>query len=108
YERFILIGSFGRPEGSGSSDIYVSFHKEGDWTLPRPLGPEVNTPFREYSPRLSADGKMLIFASEKGFGGERRGKSWTAADLDRQTKSILNGLGNIYEIPLKSVLEPLQ
>ena len=35
--------------------------------LPGTSGPKVNSGFRDYSPRISPDGKYLFFTSEKDF-----------------------------------------
>ena len=55
----------------GSCDLYIS-KKIGDtWTHPKNLGKPVNSMYWESQPSLSADGKILYFASNRrgGFGG---------------------------------------
>ncbi len=55
------------PGGYGSTDIYVS-RKEGDnWSVPKNLGPEINTEGREMFPYVDSD-NILYFASD-GHGG---------------------------------------
>jgi len=103
-ERFLLIGAFSRPDSAGSSDIYVSYNQNGKWSAPLPIT-AINTPAREYSPRLSPDGKQLIFTSERGMGTEKRDKPWTMAEFEQKSRSVLNGLGNIYSVPIE-VLPP--
>ena len=52
-------------------DIYES-HLDGyKWSKPKPLGPNINTPFWEGSCSITADGKTLYFSSERpgGLGG---------------------------------------
>ncbi len=74
-----------REGGYGKSDIYLSFYRDGAWTAPINLGPQINTPGNEQTPYLDADGRTLFFASDylPGFGGDdlfrsvRVGKSWT-------------------------------
>jgi Tol biopolymer transport system component len=56
----------------------------------------VNSPARDYSPRLTPDGKRLIFTSERGMATEKREKPWTMAEFEQKSRSIWNGLGNIY------------
>jgi outer membrane protein OmpA-like peptidoglycan-associated protein len=61
-----------RDAGYGGSDIYmVERNIFGDWGPPVNLGGIVNTPFNEYSPFISQDGKTLYFSSNAhpGFGG---------------------------------------
>lgn len=61
-----------RPGGYGDTDLYmVEKNVFGDWGVPVNLGPIVNTPFGEYTPFLSQDGKTLYFSSygHPGYGG---------------------------------------
>jgi hypothetical protein len=104
-ESYLLIGSFGRENGYGNSDLFVSFNEKGVWSKPANLGPIVNTPAREYSPRVSADGKWLYYASEMGMPYERHDQSITYQQFTDGMKSVRNGLGNIYRVPLKPILE---
>ncbi len=62
-ERTIIFSS-NRPGGHGNSDLYVSFRSgDGVWTAPQNLGPEINSPYQEYCPSLSPDGKYFFFSS---------------------------------------------
>ncbi len=58
-----------RPGGMGGYDIYVSYRNGGEWSTPKNLGSEVNTPGNELSPFIS--GRTLYFASDwhHGLGG---------------------------------------
>jgi ketosteroid isomerase-like protein len=104
-EKFLLIGAFSRPDSVGSSDIYVSYNQSGKWSTPIPVN-AVNTAAREYSPRLSPDGKRLIFTSERGMANEKRDKPWTMAEFEQKSRSIWNGLGNIYSVPIEALPKP--
>jgi hypothetical protein len=102
-ESFLLIGSFGREDSQGSSDIYISYNRDGTWTKPRNLGPAVNTPARDYSPRVSGDGKWLLFTSEKLDHAPPSPMSHT--EFVKFSRGIFNGLGNLYRIPMQYVLD---
>jgi WD40 repeat protein len=104
-ESYMLLGSFGREDGLGSSDIFLSFNDNGSWGKPINLGPQVNTPARDYSPRISADGKWLYFTSERGMPYEKRTQAITYQQFRDGMDSIKNGLGNIYRIPLEPLLK---
>jgi hypothetical protein len=104
-ESYLLIGSFGREGGYGNSDLFVSFNKKGNWSKPVNLGPIVNTQAREYSPRVSADGKWLYYASEMGMPYEKRDQPITYQQFTDGMRVVRNGLGNIYRVPLKPILE---
>ncbi len=58
--------------GVKNQDIYVSERLEsGKWSIPKPLGPEINTPGREESVMIHPDGTSLYFSSDghPGMGG---------------------------------------
>jgi Tol biopolymer transport system component len=62
-----------RPGGYGGSDIWVAMRKtrDADWSEPVNLGPPVNNSFKDQAPRISADGSILYFCSNRpgGSGG---------------------------------------
>jgi len=60
-------------QGFGGQDIFV-FQRASvnvPWGPPQNLGPNINTPYHEGSPSISADGHLMYFASTQpgGFGG---------------------------------------
>jgi hypothetical protein len=97
-ESYLLIGSFGRADNLGSSDIFISFNRNGVWSKVVGLGPVVNTVAREYSPRVSPDGEWLYYSSEMGMPYEKRDQPITYQQYSEGMKSIRNGLGNIYRV----------
>lgn len=101
-ESYLLIGSFGREPTYGSSDIYISYNQNGTWSKPKNLGPVINTPARDYSPRISGDGKWLLYTSER----LDRAPSlpFTYAEFTKMSRGLFNTLGNLYRIPLDYVL----
>jgi hypothetical protein len=62
-----------RPGGFGGSDMWLSRRAtiSDPWGEPVNLGPIVNTPSHDVGPRISPDGSMLYFCSDRpgGFGG---------------------------------------
>ena len=99
-ESFLLFSSYGRKDGSGDWDIYISYNQNGEWTNARNLGPKVNTSARDYSPRLTPDGKYLFFTSERNFSTKPLERSLSYQDMVNDLHSSLNGNGNIYQIEL--------
>jgi WD40-like Beta Propeller Repeat len=106
-ESYVLLGSFA-VDSLGNADLYISYNKNGTWTKPVNLGPGINTRARDYSPRISPDGKYLLFSSEKGFPTDKRDHSLTYDEFAEKTRGKLNGLGNIYRIPMDYVLKNAQ
>jgi hypothetical protein len=105
-ESYLLIGSFGRKPSQGSSDLYISFAKDGSWTTPRNLGPGVNSSARDYSPRISGDGKWMYFTSERLDDAHAPALPFDAAGFTRLSRALYNTLGNIFRVPLESVIRP--
>jgi len=53
-----------RPGGIGQMDVWEThIDKDGRWTAPKNLGPNINTKENEQSPFIHADGRTLYFAS---------------------------------------------
>ncbi|MDB4655382.1 OmpA family protein [Flavobacteriales bacterium] len=62
-----------RAGGYGGPDIWVTqLAPNNEWTVPRNLGEEINTPFAEETPFIHPDGKTLYFTSNGHVGmGEK-------------------------------------
>jgi hypothetical protein len=78
-----------RTDGQGGTDLYMS-HKlpNGTWGPAQNLGADINTPYDEDFPNISADGKTLYFSSNghTSMGGYDIFK----AELDPATKQFSN------------------
>ena len=65
-ESFIIVCGMGRPDCLGSGDLYISFRKEdGGWTMYQHMGKSINSPFSDYCPYVTPDGKYLFFTSRR-------------------------------------------
>ena len=61
-----LIFCSDKPGGYGKDDMYISFHKaDGSWSQPVNMGKEVNSPYQEYIPYVTPDGKYFFFTTNK-------------------------------------------
>jgi Tol biopolymer transport system component len=65
-----LIFAAGRENGYGQSDLYISYNNNGNWTEPKNLGNQINTPANEFGPFLSPDNKYLFFSRHDGAKGD--------------------------------------
>ncbi|WP_160711523.1 OmpA family protein [Chitinophaga solisilvae] len=64
---------FARETTDNATDIFVSKRlANGRWSAPERLGPNINTPGRETTPFIHADGQTLYFSSNghPGYGGQ--------------------------------------
>jgi Tol biopolymer transport system component len=70
-----------REGGEGGYDLWVASKTGETWGEAENLGRGVNTPFNEYAPAVSPDGRLLYFASNR----SRPGESLEADDAWRAT-----------------------
>lgn len=59
----IMIFSSRQKGGYGGADLYVAKYSNNRWSLPRNLGPGINTPYDEVTPFLAKDGRTLYYSS---------------------------------------------
>lgn len=87
-ELFFVLGKAGLPQvdgqidklGSGGADLYVSRRKNSRWLAPTAVD-GINTRYDELGPRLTADGRFLLFYSNRP-GGQGGYDLWAAARGD--------------------------
>jgi outer membrane protein OmpA-like peptidoglycan-associated protein len=86
----------GRPDSKGSCDIYFSYKLKDAWSEPKNIGAPVNSAFWESQPCFGADGKTLLFVSNRpdGFGGQ---------DIWQATLKGFNSEGTPYFGDLKNL-----
>jgi Tol biopolymer transport system component len=90
-----------RPGGLGVSDLYISFHKDKEWSKPQNLGPAINTPgIANMAPALSIDGSILYFTNNSGPHPANTKKLADYDELLKEMNGVYNGLWNIYYVPL--------
>lgn len=80
--RTLVFTSCDRHDSYGSCDLYVSNKTGKNWSIPRNIGKPINTEYWESQPSLSADGKWLIFSSNRP-GGQGNRDLWSSYYLDK-------------------------
>ncbi len=63
--RTLIFTSCNGRQSMGSCDLYITHREGNNWSIPKNLGPMVNSIDWESQPALSADGKTLYFASTR-------------------------------------------
>ena len=103
-ERLLLLGATRRPDSLGDYDLYLS-HKQADgkWSEPVNLGPEINSPARELSPKLTPNGKYLIWMSCRVPALPAKPQRRTTVEVLKELRAPGNGLGDIYQIDISAV-----
>lgn len=90
-----------RPGTIGATDIFISFRKDGKWSIPQNLGPSINiTGVANMAPALSTDGNTLYFVNGNVPRQSTPGRLRDYDALVEEIGSIYNGLWNIFYIPL--------
>ncbi|MBA4849219.1 TolB family protein [Emticicia sp. BO119] len=64
-EEYMIFESNRTGSIGNSTDLYISFKKNGAWSEPVNMGSKINTPFSERFARVSPDGKYLFFGSNR-------------------------------------------
>jgi len=80
-DGLVLIFSCNRPGGSGGEDLWMTRRTtiDGPWSEPVNLGPTINSDRSEASPEISADGRTLLFSSNRLEGRYGRYDIWQAS-----------------------------
>lgn len=92
-EQYIYFGSYGRADGMGGGDIYLSTKLEdGSWSKGENLGGEINSADLDYCPFVSPDGKFLFFTSTRRV--QAANKSQNPFDINAVANSFMSPDGN--------------
>ncbi len=79
-----LILAFSEKKNSKEDNLYVCFlGRDGKWSKPESLGPDINTGSTETTPFLASDNYTLYFASDRKDGGLGGTDIWVAKRKDR-------------------------
>ena len=96
-EDLIIFSSFGREDGFGGGDLYISrMDDSGKWTKSKNLGQLVNSDKLDYCPFVDWKSLNFYFTSERITLDNK--KLENISELKELSNSTLNGFGNIYKI----------
>lgn len=104
-EEVLIFSSFGRNDGLGGGDLYVSFKAGEKWTRARNLGVTVNSAKLDYCPFIHWSSNTFFFSSNR-TGELPDGKSLEA--IRKASVSTLNSMGNIYHVSWDKVVSQLR
>lgn len=91
--QLLFFAACQREDGYGSCDIYWSWKMGDRWSIPRNLGPVVNSETWDSQPSFSSDGKTLYFASKRG-GGKGSSDIWKSELLSNGDWTLPVNLGD--------------
>lgn len=96
--QLLFFAACQREDGYGSCDIYWSWKMGDRWSIPRNLGPMVNSETWDSQPSFSSDGKTLYFASKRG-GGKGSSDIWKSELLPNGDWTLPVNLGDSINTP---------
>jgi len=102
-ETFMVFSAKGRTDSLGSYDLYVARRVDGLWQPPSHPGAPLNSKGWDFGPRVSPDGAVFFFASNRGFGGEPLPARLTYDELEKRLHAPGNGLRDIYEVDAAAI-----
>jgi len=103
-ERLMLLAITRRPDSLGDIDLYVSRKQpNGKWSEPVNLGPEINSPARELSTKLTADGEDMVWMSCRMPALPVKPQRRTTVEVLQELHAPGNGLGDIFQIDVSAV-----
>jgi Tol biopolymer transport system component len=103
-EQTLIIAARNRGDAVGAYDLYISQRSGGQWETPRNPGPPINSAGWDFAPRLSPDGRIFIFTSNRGFGATGPDRPLSFDQLERLLRSPGNGLRDIYYVSADAIL----
>lgn len=96
-ENLIIFSSFGRSDGFGGGDLYISRKDDsGNWTASKNLGELINSNKLDYCPFVDWKSRNFYFTSERMLLDTK--KLENIGELKGLSNSALNGFGNIFKI----------
>ncbi len=103
-ESMLLFSSFGRKDGLGGGDLYVSYQSEGQWQQAVNLGPEINSKQLDYCPFYDPKNLTLYWTSNQ---SKLTQLPATEKDFDQWLKLMTTGSNGFSKIYRQSmVLKP--
>ncbi|HLE55742.1 MAG TPA: hypothetical protein VJB15_01530 [Rhodothermia bacterium] len=96
---FLVFSSFGREDGLGGGDLYISFRDDaGALGTALNAGADINSASLDFSPALTPDGKTFIFSSRRTAITSARAEPWTYEGLIEGLNAPENGNLDIYRV----------
>jgi hypothetical protein len=65
YNDNLILFAADMPDGYGGYDLYFSVKEGNEWSQPENMGPSVNSSYDELEPKLTNNGEILYFSSDR-------------------------------------------
>ena len=99
-EEFIIYTCYGRADGLGSGDLYISYkNNKGNWEESKSLGENINSKQMDYCPFYDENTKTLYFTSKRFETSELKFNS--LSEFEKEITKYNNGFSRIYQYQIK-------
>lgn len=99
-EEFIIYTCYGRPDGLGSGDLYISYkNNKGNWDTAKNLGTEINSKQMDYCPFYDTTTQTLYFTSKRMIAIDTTFTN--LKEFETEISSYENGFSRIYKYQIK-------
>lgn len=98
-ESYIIFGGWRRANGLGSGDMYISENKNGEWSMAKNLGEQINSKDMEFCPFVNNE--TLYFTSRRSSVEMKENGFNSAEELISQISKYDNGFSRIYQVEFK-------
>ncbi len=101
-ESFIVFSGFGRPDGLGQGDLYMSKKDEqGNWKKAENLGKNVNSNKLDYCPFVNTKTGVLYFTSKRSNVTLKKDGFNSTKEFLKEINKYENGLSRIYRVSIQ-------
>lgn len=99
-EEFIIYTCYGRPDGLGSGDLYISYkNNKGNWDTAKNLGETINSKQMDYCPFYDTTTQTLYLTSKRIIVID---KTFTnLKEFETEISNYENGFSRIYKYQIK-------
>lgn len=99
-EDFIIYTCYGRPDGLGSGDLYISYkNNKGNWDTAKNLGETINSKQMDYCPFYDTTTQTLYFTSKRMIVIDTTFTN--LKEFETEISSYENGFSRIYKYQIK-------
>ena len=102
-ESYLIYGCYGRKDGFGSGDLYISYNTENGWSQAENLGSNINSNKWDYCPLVI---KNTLYYTSKVDNTETNFESnLTINELLKEFGKYDNGLSRLYQISIENIIK---
>ncbi len=105
-ESFLMFTGYGRKDGMGSGDLYISYkNTDGSWSKAKNLGGEINSKYMDYCPFVDLDTGTLYFTSKRSALNPPTSGFGTVRELADAVTIYENGASRIYKVSAVHIIK---